>query len=214
MLQIFETTLSLMVPPVCPVCRQNLIDPSRELICRDCFNTLSLYFVDGGRAKQAGMVPVYFSMIYSDTVKQIIKLFKFENFESIGRFLARAMMNRLEEEGVNFQSITYIPSHLSRIREKGSYPTRFLARELSKISGKPVRYLLKATRHRESQTAAYDRQENVRDAFEVVDKSHRNETILIVDDVITSGATMAEAGRILNEAGYEKMVGIAAAGKP
>lgn len=202
-----------MIPPVCPVCKENVIDPSREIVCQSCFRKLSLQFVDSGHIRWAGTVPVYFSMVYSDTVKRLIQLFKFENFESIGRFLARVMMNKLEEEQVNFDYIVYIPSHPARIREKGSYPTKFLARELSHLSGRPVLHILKATRYRKSQTSARDRSANVHGAFQVTGEYIPDVTLLIVDDVITTGSTMAEAGRVLREAGYEKLVGIATAGK-
>jgi len=214
MLQVFQKTLSLFIPPLCPVCEENLIDPSREIVCKSCFHKLSLNFVDNGHVKWAGTMPVYYSLVYSDVVKRMIQLFKFENFESIGRFLARAMMNKLQEDDVHFDSITYIPSHPARIREKGSYPTKFLARELSHLSGKPVLTILRAVRYRKSQTSAQDREKNVKGAFEVIENMKSEGTILIVDDVITTGSTMAEAAKVLKEAGYEKMVGVAAAGKP
>ncbi len=213
MLQLIQKSISLFVPPVCPVCETNLIDPSRELICRDCFRKVSLSFTDGGQVRMAGRVPVYFPMVYIGPVKHMMHLFKFENFESMGRFFARAMMSKLEEMEVDFDVITYIPSHPARIREKGSYPTRFLAMELSRMSGRPVVELLRATRYKRSQVSVRDREENVKGTFEAIEGIRIDGTILLVDDVITTGSTIAEAGAVLHRAGYGRTVGITAAGK-
>ncbi len=213
MLQIIEKTISFLAPPVCPVCERNLIDPSKELICRDCFREVSHNFVDGGRSRVAGRVPVHFPLLYSGPVRHMMHLFKFENFESVGRFFARAMMSRLEEMGVDFDVITYIPSHPAKIREKGSYPTKFLATEISRMSGKPVRGLLRAIRYKNSQISAEDRSENVKGIFEAMDGIEMVGTVLLVDDVITTGSTMAEAGEVLYRAGYGRIVGITAAGR-
>ncbi len=213
MLQIIQKSISLLIPPVCPVCEKNLINPSRELICRACFHKVSLSFADERHVKPAGRIPVYFPLIYTEQVKRMMHLFKFENFESMGRFFAQAMVSKLEELGIDFDIITYIPSHPARIREKGSYPTRFLAMEIARMSGRPVKELLRATRYKRSQISAKDRAKNVKDIFEAVDGMEIEGIILLVDDVITTGSTMAEAGKVLHEAGYKRIVGITAAGK-
>lgn len=213
MLQIIQKSIAFLVPPVCPVCGENLIDPSRELVCRDCFQKVSLSFTDSGRVRVAGRIPVYFPLVYNGPVKHMMHLFKFENFESMGKFFARAMMSKLEEEGIDFDIVTYVPSHPARIREKGSYPTKFLAMEISRMSGRPVKGLLRATRYKKSQISARDRRENIRGFFEAIDEIEVEGTVLLVDDVITTGSTMAEAGDVLYRAGHKKIVGITAAGK-
>ncbi len=214
MIKTIVKVIDFMLPPVCPVCNRNVIDPGKELVCRDCYYQMSFDFVDIGYRRRLGLADVYFPLRYSDRVKGLMKLFKFENFTSIGKFFANAMYNKVLSEGLEFDIITYIPSHPARIREKGSYPTKYLAKEISRLSGKPVEKLLKATRYRSSQTGARDRRRNVEGAFEALMEGNPQERILLIDDVITTGATMMEAIMELRRAGFRNITGLTAAGKP
>lgn len=214
MLNVVGKVMDLFIPPVCPVCGTNILDPTKELVCRDCYSSISFDFVDIGYSRRVGMVDVFFPLRYSDKVKELMKLFKFENFTSIGKFFANAMYSKLISLEVEFDTITYIPSHPARIREKGFYPTRYLAKEISKLSGKPVEEMLIALRYKSSQTMVADRRTNVKGVFGAVVEGNPHERILLVDDVITTGATMMEATMELWRAGFRNIVGITAAGSP
>lgn len=101
--------------------------------------------------------------------------------------------------------IVPIPLHPDRLRWRGFNQAVPLARALGRISGRPVNPLA-LSRHRPTPPqvglGAVDRRRNVRGAFAVRQPAQvRGRTVLLVDDVMTTGATAHECARVLHTAG-------------
>jgi ComF family protein len=122
---------------------------------------------------------------------------------TMGRAMARAMGTRLDVDGLSL--VVPVPTTPRRIRERGYNQARLLAEVVASCLGLPLGEALHRGSASSSQTtlSPRDRRENVRDAFRAVDgpESLEGHDVLLVDDVLTTGATAGEAARTLASAG-------------
>jgi len=101
-------------------------------------------------------------------------------------------------------AVTYVPLHARRERERTYNQARVLAQGLGRRLRRPLLTALRRLRDTGSQTEldAARRRENVRGAFAAVDADWlRGRHLLVIDDVMTTGATVGECARVLNGAG-------------
>ena len=90
------------------------------------------------------------------------------------------------------------------INRRGYNQTKLIAKELAKLSGKPCKAFLKKTRDAKEQKtlSAKERRENMKDIFAACNiKSLYGRSVLIIDDVCTTGSTVSEAAKVLKESG-------------
>lgn len=105
-----------------------------------------------------------------------------------------------------------MPLHFSRKRERGYNQSRILAEEISKTVSVPLREKVLVRKKRtEDQThlSVEERERNVKDAFAVTTNSSlQGRRVILVDDVMTTGATLKECARVLRQAGAREVVGV------
>jgi len=111
--------------------------------------------------------------------------------------------------------MTSIPLHSSKRIERGFNQADYICRRLSRLTGVPLaKNLLKRTKKTESQTklSIVERKANILNVFKVRRPSLvKGKNFILVDDIITTGATINEAGRILKLAGAKRLYALAAA---
>jgi len=113
------------------------------------------------------------------------------------------------------ECVVAVPLHARRLRSRGFNPAGLLARAVAATVGeRPRSRLLERTRDTPSQTqlGRRERRRNVRGAFRCLDEPPR--TVWLVDDVVTTGATLYEAARTLRRAGARRVVAVCAARTP
>ncbi|MFA9288930.1 MAG: ComF family protein, partial [Weeksellaceae bacterium] len=103
-----------------------------------------------------------------------------------------------------------IPLHTNRLKWRGFNQAQIIAKIVSQETDIPLLALLK--RDKETQPQAQmstkaQRKENIKNAFTLVSTKHTPTTVILVDDVFTSGATMNEAAKLLKQAGIKKVIG-------
>lgn len=129
--------------------------------------------------------------------------------ESNGYALAAAafmIYRQLLEEGKaeDFDVITFIPMRKEELRKRGYNQTKMIVKELSWLTDKPWINALKKVRHTKSQKTLKmaERRENVKGVF--VCRNERKlegKTVLLIDDVCTTGSTLSEAARAMKNSG-------------
>ncbi len=200
-------------PPYCRVCGRPMRGAVAEgglrggPVCKDC--------ASGGRFfKVARAVGVY-----DGALKDFIYALKFrgrrELAEGIGVLMARVATRDKAIRG--FQLIAPVPLHPKRLVERGYNQAELLARMVGSCLGVPVRPVLARSIHtgEQNKLGGRDRHENLRGAFTVPRPLEAaGKSILLVDDVITTGATANECARAILRAGAAEVRVLAAAVAP
>jgi len=196
---------------LCPPCHQDLVASRIDgTICRIC--GLRLYEENDAKATCANCltrVPDFdvaralFS--YAGPAGSLIVGFKFHNEFFLGPLLLkRALKMGWTPDGLgDFDAVVPVPLHPRRERERGYNQALLLAKVVARHFERPLRRrALCRTRHTSQQTklAAHRRWENVRGAFQT-NADVRGARLLLVDDVMTTGATASECARVLKKAG-------------
>ncbi len=171
-----------------------------------------------------GRIDGCFSIVtYNKIAKKLIYSFKYKPYVSkLAEFLGElfyegavqkeGLMNILKKPSV----FVPIPLHNSKERQRGYNHAEILANELAKKLGIEVCNLLERTRNTKSQfgLSKEERRENIKDAFEINSKliTHNLElkdtNIFLVDDILTTGSTLVEAGEILKKTGAKAVFGL------
>lgn len=216
--------INFIFPPYCAICNEKT-EPG-NIICSRCFD--SIYFIhdyrcvscgrpigEGSKCKMCGEMETHFDGItgcgsYIPPFSEIIRIFKYHNRPSLGKRLSRIMYSSYLSS-VNLGSIntvTWVPMSGVELRERGYNQSRLLAEEFGAISGKNILKLLKKKRDIPSQTSLEDerRFKNIKGAFSAsVGQRIADDSVIIVDDVLTTGSTVNECSRVLKEAGFENV---------
>ncbi len=151
-------------------------------------------------------------MPYDDTVRSSVLHMKLDPMvaycETYGRMIAARVREELKDK---FDLVSWIPtSPLHRVK-RGFDQGEMMAQTVAAELGLPVRKLLKRRLFSRAQSSIPDaarRRANVLNAFYTVkDPAIDGECILLIDDVITTGATLSECSRVLRLTGASKIVG-------
>lgn len=225
--EFLKIPLYLVAPPLCILCK-NPVNPE-EIICQECKKELEKYLITPPRCLICGepmkhrlclrcreekftFKKVRGVYIYEGPVIELIELFKYQGLEKIAEFLGEKMVKLLNELG-EVDYVVPVPLHPARKRERGFSQTALLAKVISQISGIPFLEALIRRRYTKSQTrlGKKERKENLKNAFFPVDDRIKERSILLVDDVLTTGVTLNEASSSLLKGGAIRVSGIVGA---
>jgi ComF family protein len=213
--------VDILFPPVCLCCHQ-FIDDGRGLICSSCRKKIVL--VDKPyclkcrlpmedikgcvNCSRTGMPPVFSLGHYIDPLKEMVHQFKFHGFRSLGRELAEdlaaAFLPQLRK--VDADGVVPIPLHSYREKRRGFNQAAEIADVIARSLCLPLvlngLVKIKIIPDQAKQTPA-KRAVNVIGAFAVEGNAAIDKKIILVDDVITTGATISEAAAVLTRSGGE-----------
>ena len=235
-----EALASIFLPADCRLCDEVLTRASRLPICEEClasFEPLSRQICrvcgipiptfSGGsdelrvcpecQSRKYAFDSVRSYALYDRAVIKAILLLKFERMEPLGAWFAARLAEIVERECELLAADVIVPVPLHRIREKerGYNQAQFLARPLAKRLKRPCQpVLLVRTRPRpEKRLLSLDeRWASVRGAFATRPGTRvDNRRVLLVDDVLTTGATLDACARALRDAGASSVVGLTVA---
>jgi ComF family protein len=150
-----------------------------------------------------GFDAVYSYGSYEGTLRQLVHLFKYGGVRPLARPFGRFMIQALPRDA-SFDVIVPMPLHWFKQWQRGFNQSDVLAREIGKKWSVPVRNVIrrkKATRPQAGLTNA-KRRANVSGAFRIPrGRSLAGMRVLLVDDVVTTGATASACARVLKRAG-------------
>jgi ComF family protein len=151
---------------------------------------------------------------YEGPIEVAIQRFKYHGWRRLAEPLALLLAERLVVEGLSATLAVEVPLHSSRLRERGFNQSELLARELRKrLSLEVAPGELVRTRPTPPQVG-HDRRwrlENVRDAFEWQGFGLEARSILLIDDVCTTGATLEACATALRAGGSGPVIGVSVA---
>ena len=227
---VVRALLDLIWPRVCEGCGGTVGDESRYF-CWDCLAGLPLIEspfcarcgdpVEGAIThgyvcgvcvdREPGFDAARSAVRFRGPIKDALHRFKYSAATHLSHDLATVMHAcvRTQYGREHIDAVTAVPLHALKERVRTYNQARLLASELSRVMKVPLaRNCLARVRDTGTQTnlSARDRAKNVRGAFEARHPSWiEGRSILLVDDVMTTGATVSEASRVLKEAGAAKV---------
>lgn len=140
---------------------------------------------------------------YQDKVRSTILKLKSDGAKYLAPPFAKLIYQRLLDEKIEFDIIAPVPSHPKTIKKRGYNPAALIAEELGKLCNKPVKELLikNVVTSNQKYLDYAARQENLKDSMTVKEGvNFKNKTILLVDDVITTCATINTCAALLTNA--------------
>ncbi len=202
--------LDFFYPLYCETCGRRF-KGDEKVLCLHCLTALPLtgfHQVEDNPALRifTGRVRIaracsflYFSK--KGMVQHLLHRFKYKGRQEIGRYLGQLFAAELKESGWldGINGIVAVPLHRRKKIARGYNQADLLAEGLSEISGIPVlRGMIQRTRHTQTQTYKnrVERLQNVEDAFRLTGRVEGMH-VLIVDDVITTGATLEAVAKAL-----------------
>lgn len=213
---ILEDFIALFYPRVCVACHASLIK-GEEVLCTSCLVQLPKtsyhrYDENPVHSRLAGRLPLQFASAFlkfrkGGLVQSLLHELKYNNRPEIGVRIGHLYGMELMDAGMSsaFDVIVPVPLHASRMRKRGYNQSAKFAEGLSEalnISWEESISLRVEATNTQTRKGRVDRWSNVKDAFSVgaVDKV-AGKRILLVDDVITTGATIEACGHHLVESG-------------
>ena len=201
-MKIFNKILAVLFPQKCLGCKKE-----NEILCPDCLGKIN-------RPDTPYLKGIHIAANYQDLVlKKALWMLKYRGVKQLAKPLAKLILERVWKklETENWLVVP-IPLSKNKLRRRGYNQAELIARELSANVRADI--LFKKF-HTKSQVEVKDKEErlaNIVGSFEI--KNHQTimgKKIILIDDVLTTGATMREAKKVLMSAGAKKVAGVVAA---
>lgn len=194
----------LPAPPVCAFCQAKKTDLEAE--CENCKNERERLRC---RTMKDG---AYACFYYDGIVKDMVHRYKYQRNEFLCEAIADEIAERIGKNGITADYITFIPLHRSKRRKRGFDQAKAVADTLAELTGIPAVRLLVRVRRTKTQASLSPerRKQNVKNAFRVHNcgVKYKDSVIILIDDVYTTGATMAAAREALEKGGIKSVTPI------
>lgn len=191
--------------PYCDSCANKDFFNNGEFRCKCCDEPLTIdeeycYFCKKDHKEFSKTLSPF---IYKDEVRKAVIKFKSDNAIYLAEPMAKLMAKRIKEENLEFDIILPIPLSEKSLKKRGYNQSELLANEIGKLLDKPVRndilLKVKETKH-QKELGFNDRQNNLKDAFQIKhSKDIKDKKILLVDDIMTTGATANQCAKLLKK---------------
>ena len=224
-----KSFLNLIYPIHCAVCRKSLDPLNKSGICDFCAGQIrrnpkphckscgrSLSDIEDlcaeCRTREFYFEHAYSVCLYEDALKELIRLFKYKGKIALASNLSGLMIDFLKENSEildDIDVITFVPLQSGRLRERGFNQSRILASNISKEFAIALFDTLEKTARTKHQNelSRIERLSNLDGAFKIRKGSPglTGASVLLIDDVMTTGATLDECAKALIEGGAKSV---------
>lgn len=189
----------------------------KAMLCPDCTAEVRQRYRCTQSPHVAGADDAAAALYYTGKVRDAMQRFKFQHKQHYADWFAAQMLPLLAERLDTWQPnlVTFMPIGWLRGRERGYNQAELLARAMSKPLGLPCRATLRKrafTPKQSEQKNADARQKNAERALlPLANAEICGQSVVLVDDIVTTGATAAAAVKLLRKMGAEKVYVLAAA---
>jgi ComF family protein len=207
-MKIIDYLLDLLYPKRCFLCGRILRDFEKHC-CVPCRDELDKLRAGEGRRDIKNIRLCVAPFIYKDSVRQSLHRYKFKSAAAYAAVYADFIAKSIDENRIFCDIISWVPLSKRRLRERGYDQAEILARELAKILEIECLPLLEKQRHTKAQSSLSGREArkaNAAGAYRcIAPEKLKDKTLLLVDDIVTTGATLSECAGVLNRAGCKEI---------
>lgn len=207
--------MSLLFPTrnLCYMCKEKSYYIN-NYICGECKDRLAFMHKEVDIGSQY-ISKTFYSVFYNRFIKELVHSFKFNNKSYLYKPLAEIMLETADliEIMKDIDLIIFVPIHRRKEAIRGYNQSELLAKYISDKVNIPLskNNLIKHKWTKEqNQLKRQERQNNLKDSFKIKNPNEIvNKRILLIDDIITTGATFDECGKVLKNNGAGEVVGLA-----
>ena len=203
-MEIIQKWLDIIFPSKCFYCQK-----VGKVICDNCFQKLNDKYLFQ-KINHDWFDYVFCGSFYRDVLRTRIHSFKFHEQAYLYQYFI--VLSLREKKIIEFLKeydyITYVPMHYQKEQKRGYNQSKLLALELGKrLNLKVVSVLEKRKPNRvQSSLSERERIKNVRNIFSFQNTIDvKNKSIILVDDILTTGATVRACSKVLKEQGVQKI---------
>ena len=205
--------LDLFYPPRCAFCRR-LLTEKETGVCRFCRKRYENRCVRRELKNTAGCVAAF---RYEGAVRDSLLRYKFRGVTAYGAAYAEFLAKCIDESEISCDIMTWVPLSRRRLRRRGYDQARVLAEETAKRLGLPCEGLLEKrvdTRPQSGIKDAEKRRENASGVYACpAPEKVKGRRVVLIDDIVTTGATLSECASVLKKAGCTEVFAAAAASR-
>lgn len=208
-----ERTASLFFPDRCLLCGEPV--RSGEFFCGGCGEkavkdpVVRRFFLPEAGGKGFSVVS---ALPYGEGFERTLYRFKFRGYRGYASSIGRLMALAIWSTGISADGVTYVPLSPAGGKQRGYDQSRLLAKAVARALGLPLFSLLLKVRETQPQhqLPRRRRKQNVKNAYLAFPEA-AGKRLILVDDIVTTGATLMECGGTLLRAGAREVVGLCAA---
>ncbi len=189
-------SLALPEQPLCAKCGKSLFYNHDLYICEECIKTEKYFDIARSPFR------------YKNKIKDLIHDYKFNEKTYLYKLFSYLLYSyMMDNEFLDFDLMTYVPLHKKKLRNRGYNQVELISKKLSELVDIPSIDLLKRTvdTKKQSDLSLEDRKKNLKNAFELKKENFifliEDKSILLLDDIYTTGTTANECSKVLLENG-------------
>jgi ComF family protein len=205
--------INFIYPAYCGACKKALPASNGRGVCGACLKQIKRHPNPDCRGVKGSFSAARSACLYEGPIKELIHLFKYKNKRSLAGLFAEYMTDFMKDEAAfaeGIEMVTFVPLHRQRRLERDFNQSEALGRRIASKLYLPAAECLEKTRKTANQNelSRQERLNNLKGAFRARKRSSdllRGRTILLVDDVMTTCATLDECSRTLLAAGAREV---------
>lgn len=211
-MSIFGAWKRLLFPEKCVIC-QKLLEQRQQDLCPQCIRTLPPNATI--KKKIPFLSDATIVWYYEKDVRKSLLRFKFARKQSYSQTYGHYLAKKVQDKVEHYDVITWVPVSRLRKLRRGYDQVELITAAFCSECGRTPIACLKKIRHNRTQSTAKDpaqRKANVLGVYRVTDPAFvAGKRILLIDDIITTGATISECAKMLMQAGAKEVSGAAIA---
>lgn len=195
---ILNKALDLIFPPFCVSCHK-----TGNFLCQECYKKLEFFTQPYALPqKPPSIEQIHILGRHQTPLNQLIIAYKYQHIKAIGQYLANMIFRHMVIPRVDL--LTYVPVSKKRLKQRGFNQSQIIADKLALLANIPCIKLINKIKHSSHQASLNfaQRQKNLEQCFvphpNLNNISSKIKSILIIDDVITTGATLNHCAQITN----------------
>jgi competence protein ComFC len=220
----FDPLLDILFPRFCAGCQTFgtylCSDCAKNIrliklpLCPGCMETVAALGVHSRCTQKTHLDGLLVVARFDGILKDMIAGIKYQGYFAYTDSLTPLLAHKLLTSRLQPKVLVPIPLHAQKLHIRGFNQSTLLAQQVSRMTAIPMTDQLLLKRKATPSQVKLKREErlqNLRDAFHITVKLKKTDTVLLIDDVVTTGATFSVAAQTLKKAGAGKVFGLALA---